>query len=147
MSRPALGAAALACAALAAGSAPAAEVASCDSWIANARHVAWDDPTRTFAGGAIRLVALDTEGEPACCSAHLMVLFATADAPFLDCALVSQTADAGWAGLSLAGAEAAYDPATGLTVDVPVRLYRDAGTDPGRVSITIDRARGAVAVR
>lgn len=132
---------------LAAGPSVAATVQSCDSWVAHAQNVVWDDPTRIFANGDIRLVALDTGGEPVCCSAHLMVLYLEADAPYFSCTLVSQDGSLGWAAMSLSAAQASYDPAVGLTVAVPVGIYNGVSSDPGLVSVTINRATGVVQAR
>ncbi|SFI84145.1 hypothetical protein [Jannaschia pohangensis] len=127
---------------LGAGPAMAQTVGDCDGWQANARNVDWSDPTRTFANGAIRLVGLDTE-EPAAAAFHIMVLYPDPEEQFLECRLVSLGADVGFGGISLARAEAAYDPARGLTVSVP-------GTSPEGealvIAFTINRATGQVSV-
>lgn len=121
----------------------AVETRDCDTFEANAQNVNWADPTRVFANGAIRLIALDTE-EPVCCSAHLMVLHPAADEPFLACTLVSQRDGSGWAAIRLRNATANYDPAQGLAITVPVGLYNGAGTDPGQITITVNQSAGTV---
>ncbi len=124
--------------------AQAAETRACEGFETSAQFVTWDDPTRTWANGDVRFVSLDTYGEPTCCSAHLMVIHPLPDEPFPACTMVSADGGAGWAGLSLAGARATYDPAAGLTVTVPVGIYNGAGSDPGTVTVTVNMAAGTV---
>ncbi|MFO6465505.1 hypothetical protein ACK8OR_14005 [Jannaschia sp. KMU-145] len=132
----------LATLALIAPPAAAQVVGDCDSWIASARNVAWDDATRTFANGAIRLVLLDTT-EPAAAAFHVMVTFPPPDDPFLDCRLVSAGEGLGFTSLSLERAHATYDPARGLTVEIPGLTYEG---DALLVSFTVDQAAGTVTV-
>ncbi|MGB3555736.1 MAG: hypothetical protein WBA25_13975 [Jannaschia sp.] len=126
--------------------ATAQQVRDCDTWEVSARNVDWSDPTRTFANGAIRLVALDTE-EPAAASFHVMVTFPHPDDPFLDCRLISNTDGSGFSGISLSRATADYDPARGLTVRVPAREAAAVHDTPLSLDITVDQAAGAVGVR
>ena len=133
-------------AALALLAAPAAaqQVRDCDTWEAGARNVVWDDPPRTFANGAIRLVALDTE-EPACCSYHLLVLFPDPEIGYQSCALVSgPSGSIGLGGISLRDAAARYDAAVGLTVTIPTGRYDGEKTVPDTLTVTIDQALGVV---
>ena len=125
--------------------APAAAqtVGDCDDWRANARNIFWSDPTRTFGNGAIRLVALDTV-EPALGAFHVMVTFPDAEEMFLDCRLVSGEGNMGFAGLSLSRASAAYDPATGLSVDIPVGVSDGGRHGTANLRVTVNRATGAV---
>ena len=129
---------------LAAAPAAAQEVQSCDGFVASARNVFWPDATRTFANGAIRLVHLDTAGEPACCSAHLMVTYPSPEDPFDLCALVSADGTMGWQGLSLSRADASYDPARGLTVRVPASEYGEVHATPLSILVTINQQTGEI---
>ena len=131
---------------LAVASTPAAaqEVLSCEGFVASARNVVWSDPTRTFADGAVRFVHLDTGGEPACCSSHLMVTYPSPEDPGDLCALISAKGTLGWQSLSLARADASYDPATGLTVRIPAREYGEVHPTPMSVVVTVDRQTGVI---
>ncbi|KIT16510.1 hypothetical protein [Jannaschia aquimarina] len=121
-------------------------VGDCDTWQANARNVAWsdnrDDVTRTFGNGAIRLTLLDTE-EPALAAFHILVTYPDPDAISLECRLVSAGGGLGFPSLSLSRAFGTYDPARGLTVEVPG--LTDEG-DALLVTFTINRATGEVTI-
>lgn len=95
-------------------------VGECQGWQANAANVDWSQPSPTYADGAIRLVALDTV-EPAAAAFHIMVLMLTAGASEQLCYLVSAGLEGhGFAGADLSRAVASYNPATGLSVTLPV---------------------------
>lgn len=131
--------AALACLALPAG---AQQVSGCDTWQANARNVDWSDPMRSFANGAIRLITLDT-GEPAAAAFHIMVTYPDPEEMWLDCRLVSLGGGLGFASISLARADASYDPARGLSIAVPGRSPEGEALV---IAFTINRATGEVTV-
>ncbi|UWQ17392.1 hypothetical protein [Jannaschia sp. M317] len=122
--------------------AQAQQVHECDTWQANARNIDWTDPTRTFANGAIRLVALDTE-EPAAAAYHILVTFPDPEMRFLDCRLISAGEGLGYGGLFLSRANASYDPARGLTVTVPAV---DGLGDARVITFTVNRATGTVTI-
>ena len=125
----------------------AQSVRDCDTWEAGARNVVWGDPTRTFANGEVRLVALDTGGEPACCSFHVLVLWLEPEG-FQSCALVSSASGGlGFADVTLSAATADYDPARGLTVRVPIATFDGAGARAAFVDVTVNRATGQVTAR
>jgi hypothetical protein len=131
--------------------APAAATAQalrdCDTWEANARHVvAPPHGVQDFAEGAIRVIGLDT-AEPACCSAHLMVIHPVPDAPFPACTLVSHTEGQGFSGLDMAGLTAAYDPATGLVLTLPVGVWEEITSRPATLTVTVNQASGQVTAR
>jgi len=121
-------------------------VRSCDTFEANARNLIFPvaENTASYAQGNIRLIALDTGGEPACCSAHLMVLLPAPEGPGQICALISADGGTGWLGTYLPGAVADYDPETGLTVSVPAREYGEVHPTPLSVVVTIDQQTGVV---
>jgi len=122
-----------------------------DSWLANPIFIAepWEDNTRTWANGAIRLAVLDTMGEPACCSVHLLVISPNLRADYggqVVCNVVSaREGELGWSDIDLRGARSSYDPARGLLIEVPVRNYVD-GIDyrPGTLRLRINQQIGAV---
>ncbi len=117
-------------------------VGDCDGWVASARNVDWTEPTRTFAEGAVRLVQLDTE-EPAAAAFHVMVTYPDPEEMFLDCRLISAGEGVGFPSLSVEKAFATYDPARGLTLEVP-GLTIDG--DALLVTFTVNRATGEVTV-
>lgn len=121
----------------------AADVRDCAGQVANARNVLWEDPTRTFANGAIRLILLDTE-EPACCSVHVMVLHPIGDEPFLGCSLISRSEGYGWLRASLKEAASEYVSGQGLRVHIPMVGYGVEGEGPETLSLTINQATGQV---
>lgn len=120
-------------------------VGGCDGWINDIRNVDWDQSSRTFADGAIRLVQIDT-AEPAAAAMHLMVLFPHPEDPFQDCRIVSAAEGVGFAALSLDRATAEYDPARGLTMTVPGLSYEDPQGVPLLLPVTVDQAAGTVSV-
>ena len=129
--------------------AQAASLRDCDTFEANAQNLVFpvENSTRSFANGAIRVIALDTGGEPTCCSAHVMVLLAARDEPGQTCVLISREGTMGWAGADVGAAGATYDPATGLSVSVPVQVYDGAGSRPDRLRIDINQATGRITAR
>jgi hypothetical protein len=106
----------------------------------------WEENTRVFAKGDIRLVVLDTI-EPAVASFHLVILHPPRDelgGPM--CSMVSVNGGFGFSGMSLGAAAATYDPERGLTVTLPVGVYNadTAGFDQGMLAVTINQANGLV---
>ncbi len=134
---------------LAAGAASAQSVTrDCGSWETSARNIAepWEENTRTFANGAIRVAVLDTV-EPAAAAFHLFILSPPYDElGTRSCAVVSEAEGMGFAGLDLSDVEASYDPSRGLTLVmsstrwVPSNdTYRD-----GTLAVTINQASGQI---
>jgi len=87
----------------------------------------WEENTRLFADGAVRLVVIDTE-EPAFAAVHLAVLMwgkAEIGLEARVCFLVS-FGSAGFYDANLAGMQTSYSPAAGLVLTVPVSRYDPA---------------------
>lgn len=129
-------------------------VTECD-WVANPANIMepWEQNSRTFANGNIRVALLDTGGEPVCCSAHLLVLSPSGDGSdepvFRQCRVVSARAGEGFFAMDIPGISASYDPARGLLVSVPVAHWHpgvETGQSPiwERMDIRINQATGAV---
>ncbi|MCB6177664.1 hypothetical protein LHP98_05920 [Rhodobacter sp. Har01] len=134
--------------ALSAAAAQAVTVADCGDHRSDVRAIAepWEANTRTFAKGDIRVVVIDTI-EPGAGAFHLLVLHPPFDemgGP--QCHVVSVNDYFGFAGMDLGPAGAAYDPARGLTVTLPVSLWNEDGGDfaDALLSVTINQASGAV---
>ena len=136
--------------ALAAGPAVAGQavVQECGA-ITSAANIAepWEDNTRTFANGAVRMTILDT-AEPAAAAFHLVVLSPPYDELGLrQCRVVSL--NEGWFGfgfLSFERMEASYDPVTGLRVVMDMGLYNaETGTnDALALAVTLNQGTGAI---
>lgn len=127
-------------------------VSGCDDWRSAAQMLAepWEDNTRLYAEGAVRFAVIDT-GEPAAGSFHLLILSPPTEAePEVgQCKLLSLDESMGFAGLTIAKAEAQYDPAKGLTVTVPATRWlpdTDTYTD-AKLSVTLNQATGAIAAQ
>ena len=146
MRRMFLGAVVLGMAAL---PATAQVVGECEGWVANARNLMMppEVSVRSFANGEVRVIGLDT-GEPACCSAHLMVDFFVETEPFPLCALISAGSGGnGFSGLRMEDLSASYDPATGLTLTLPAGRYDGSGSVMSPLVVVINRAAVSVTAR
>lgn len=125
-----------------------ATVTPCGDYRSDVRNVAepWEANTRTFAKGEIRLVVIDTV-EPAVAALYLLILHPPRDelgSPL--CSVVTSAGGLGFADMGLGPARASYDPASGLTVSLPVSQAEPmgAGFDEGWLSVTINQATGVV---
>ncbi len=123
---------------------------SCDRWEARADNLAepWEDMTRTFANGAVRIAVLDTV-EPAAGAMHLMILSPPyAELGERQCRMISASG-VGFSSISFDALTAAYDPQTGLGFDVPVRIF-DAGTADFvgmGLGFTVNQASGVISAK
>lgn len=127
--------------------ASAQEVMPCD-WQSSAQNIVepWEDNTRTFANGDVRVAAIDTI-EPAVAFAYLMVLSPPFDnVGSRQCALIGYTGGGGFAGMDFAELQSDYDPAQGLILQVPVSVFDpDVATFPRRfLTIVINQTSGAI---
>jgi hypothetical protein len=114
----------------------------------------WEEHSRPYANGAIRIAHLDTGGEPVCCASHLLVLSPAGgvDEPeYRACHVVSGGGGLGFNWVDIPGTTASYDPVRGLLLSVPVWHWHD-GMNQGRPAIVermevrINQAAGTVAV-
>lgn len=132
----------------------AATARDCDGTTEAAFNIVepWETSTRTFYQGRVRVAWLDTGGEPACCSAHLLVVFYADDMPeSLVCRLVGDTADRGFASIDFKSLKSAYDPARGLLLTFGYSAYPrdgdfDVGAARGLARVRINVPSGAVTV-
>ncbi len=111
-------------ASLMASGAFAQDLHECD-WMAMAGNIAepWEDNTRTFANGNVRLAVLDTI-EPAAGAYHLLLL----SPPFDEigerqCRVISLDGGVGFGAFDWPRLDASYDPSVGLTFHVRVQRY------------------------
>lgn len=112
----------------------------------------WEANSRTFYQGRVRVARLDTGGEPACCSSHLLVIFYADDNPDgFTCRLVSESDGRGFAGIDFKGLKSSYDPARGLLLTFGYSVYPvdggfDTGATRGVASVRINIPAGTVEV-
>lgn len=104
------------------GTASAAEVVACEAVETSVAFLAepWEEHTRRFADGDVRLAVLDLV-EPAVGAFHLLVL----SPPFdifdqATCQVVSFANGLGYREMSLVGMQAEYGPTQGLILEIPV---------------------------
>lgn len=115
----------------------------------------WEEASRTYAKGAIRIVKIDTDGGPVCCPEHIVILAPNADDPLggRQCQLVSDgPSGLGFMSIGIQHTRADYNPARGLTLRIPFMRYDpDTGlTDPGRsgmVRVLINQEKGTVTLQ
>jgi len=122
----------------------AQEAVPCD-WPARADNIAepWEENTRTFANGDVRLALLDTF-EPAGAPFHILVM-----SPPYDELGLRQCRTVGLNGMGFGGAdfgslEAGYDPAEGLVFTMAVKVYDGADFQPRTLRFTLNQATGAI---
>ncbi len=130
--------------------ASAATISACN-WINNVDYIVepWSESTKTYANGAIRVVHMDTLGEPVCCSSHLMILAPNPNNELGErsCFLMSSFEGTGFQYLDVAGIKSSYDAELGLKLEIPV-FYYNHGDDstPGKVSVRVRQDNGSVAI-
>jgi len=108
----------------------------------------WEDNTRTFADGDIRIAVIDTY-EPAYGAYYLMVMYwAGNNSELRSCDLVSQ-GELGFVGMTLEGMEASFKPGLGLVLQVPTTFYNPVEDEfeDGFIEVVVDRAANRVMAR
>ena len=125
----------------------AQEAVECD-WPARADAIVepWEDNTRTFANGAVRLALLDTI-EPAAAAYHILILSPPYDElGGRQCKTLGLGPGMGFSGVDFAKLKAGYDPAVGLVFDVPAGEYdADRGVTRMRsLRFTLNQATGEI---
>lgn len=110
----------------------------------------WEDHTRTYSNGAVRVTLMD-KVEPAAGAFYLLV-----QAPPFDemgnraCAVIaSAPGGMGFANLFWSNLGTSYDPNAGLIVRVPVEVFSPAtgGFDPAILAVTINQSNGQIVPR
>ena len=132
--------------ALVATPAAAQSVSNCD-WLALAGNLVepWETHSRTFANGAVRLALLDAM-EPGAVPFHLLLLSPSGEEMGgRMCNVISLEPGFGFHNIFWDELEAVYDPAVGLTFDIPVEIWIDTGNSVMRgLRVTMNQATGAV---
>jgi len=124
----AAGAAAFLAGLAAAAPAHAAWLGDCNDY-ASAGLIAepWEQNTRTFYNGQVRVAVVDTNGEPVCCSSWLVVIFPDKDDELggRTCMMLGSEEGLGFTGIDVKTIKSSYAAATGLTLTVPVKRLND----------------------
>jgi hypothetical protein len=108
---------------------------------------------RSYAEGKVRIAHVDTDGEPVCCSSHLLIFIPSREIGS-ECFAVSQDAATGsgsargFSNIEFARIKASYDPQRGLLLNVPYTLYNDGRPGkPGVAIVRVDlRDKGSVKI-
>jgi hypothetical protein len=128
----------------------AVTVRDCDGITDSAANIVepWEASARSFYQGRVRVASLDTGGEPACCSAHLLILFyGNGDPESFVCRLVSDRGQTGFAGIDFRTLKSSYDPQRGLLLTFGYSVMPpDGGPDAARgiARVRINVSSGAV---
>jgi hypothetical protein len=130
--------------------AQAATVVECNNYAMSTYVMEpWEKNTRTFYNGGVRVAAVDTDGEPACCSTWLVVIFPDVQDELggRTCRMVGSAGGLGFTGVDIKGIKTAYDAATGLTLTVPVRRMIDGDAiRPETVRLLLDLRTSTLSV-
>lgn len=106
----------------------------------------WEENTKVFANGDVRLTYVDTE-DPANYSAHLMILSPPRDElGARQCKIVSMSKGLGFASLTFSDLTAGYDAKTGLVFKVPVTTHDNQTSiyTKNTLVVTVNQATGLV---
>lgn len=130
-----------------------AVVRDCDGTTEAAFNIVepWETSSRTFYQGRVRVAWLDTGGEPACCSAHLLIVFYCDDDPEgFTCRLISDQEARGFAAIDFKSLKSSYDPARGLLLTFGYSRFPlgedGSGAERGVAKVRINVPAGTVAV-
>jgi hypothetical protein len=110
-----------------ASAAGAAEVGPCNDLD---RISSLASQVKSFSDGKVRIAHVDTDGEPVCCSSHLVIII-PAEPIGSQCFALSQNAakgdqsPRGFSNVFFNQIKANYDPKRGLLLTVPYALYND----------------------
>jgi len=125
--------------------ATAQQAIPCD-WVARADTIVepWEQNTRLFANGDVRLALLDTI-EPAAGGLHILIL----SPPYSEmgdrqCMTLGMTEGVGFSDVDFNSLEAGYDPSVGLIFDMDVRFFNGNDFHPGRLRFTLNQATGGI---
>ena len=128
-----------------------ASIETCEgpSSVANVTYP-WNEATRTFANEKIRIVTVDTGGEPVCCSAHLVILAPDPNNELGDwqCKILSDGGQ--WTGfqfVDIKGVKSSYNASKGLLLRVPVERYIDGiKSNKAIIDVRINQATGSIVI-
>lgn len=119
----------------------------CD-WQASAQAIVepWEDNTRVFANGKVRIASIDTI-EPAVGAAYLLVLSPPyGETGERQCRVVGSSDQIGFAGLDFDKLQAGYDPAVGLVFAMPVSTVSGDNFIKRVLVVTLNQSNGEMTV-
>lgn len=127
----------------------AQEVVDCD-WQAALPSIVepWEENTRVFANGKVRLTLVDVS-EPAAGSFHIVMLSPPDDGiGGRQCKVVSAGSTVGFSHVEFKKISAVYDPRVGLVFVVPVRVYNGQSDafEPKNLAFSLNQATGEMMV-
>jgi hypothetical protein len=133
-----------------AASAVSAQTAFPCDWQARADSIVepWEENSKTFANGAVRVALLDTI-EPAAAAFYLLVLHPPFDeVGGRTCTVVGLDDGLGYAAIFFSELEAGYDPAQGLLLTVPAVIYlpEQSFQNSTALTIAVNQSSGDVTV-
>lgn len=108
---------------------------------------------KAFANGKVRVFHVDTEGEPACCSSHLVIYvdIPNDEGPLSKCVHIASDKDGrGFLGTNLDAIKSSYSTKTGLKLNIPVSFYNyEEGGKPisRRFTLDIDQSTSKVTIK
>lgn len=124
----------------------------CD-WLRDMRNIVepWEENSRTFYNGGLRVVNADS-GEPACCSANLLLLLPDPEDEMegRKCVAIGLGPGMGVSRIDFDALTATYDPATGLTLKFPYAVFDPETSRMGqtlRATVTVNMKTGVVTAR
>lgn len=131
-------------------SASSAQTAFPCDWQARADAIVepWEENSKTFANGAVRVALLDTI-EPAAAAFYLLVLHPPFDeVGGRSCTVIGLDDGLGYAAVFFNELEAGYDPAQGLIFKVPAVIYlpEQSFQNSTLLTIAVNQSSGDVTV-
>ena len=133
---------------LAAAPAAAQQAVPCD-WPARADALVepWEDHTRTFAKGEVRLALLDTV-EPAAGAYHILVLSPPYDEMGArQCRTLGLSDGMGFAGVDFSSLTAHYEATLGLVFQMTVQVFDGAEITPETLNVVLNQSTGALSAQ
>ena len=110
--------------------------------------------TKSYSAGKITIAHVDTDGEPVCCSSHLLIFIPSQEIGS-ECFAVSAKAangdgsPRGFSNVEFNKITASYDPDRGLLLHVPYTLYGGGGGPgkPGSTNVRVNLSgKGSVRI-
>ncbi len=129
-----------------ASSVQAQRIGDCD-WRTSARNlgVPWEEYSKVFSNGKVRIALLDTV-EPAAGALHLLIIsppYGELGSP--QCKVVSAGDTIGFADMDFKGLNADYNPEIGLIFRIPVKGYSGGERGPWQpLTVTLNQATGLI---